>query len=312
MPGEHQLSRNSPRGSNRLAAEDSLYLRQHAHNPVDWFPWSEEAFGEAARLDRPVFLSIGYSSCHWCHVMERESFADEDVAALLNADFVAVKVDREERLAWGLLELYEAGFDLRYLEAARMLAGRAVSSFWDEAGGGFFFAPDTLASEIPLRKKESYDGAVPSGNAAMMFVLLRLARLTGDPGLEERAARTGAAFRAAISRAPAAHAFWMCALDLAVGPSVEIVIAGRRGGPDTEALLAVVRGAYLPRAVVLFKDPDAAEEGKRLAALAPFSAAMNPVNGRASAYLCSASACGPPVTGPEDLRALLVTRSRTI
>ncbi|MDH4197966.1 MAG: thioredoxin domain-containing protein, partial [Candidatus Aminicenantes bacterium] len=82
---------------NRLAAETSPYLRQHAENPVDWYPWSDEAFARARAEDKPIFLSIGYSACHWCHVMERESFADPEAAALLNRAFVCVKVDREER-----------------------------------------------------------------------------------------------------------------------------------------------------------------------------------------------------------------------
>ncbi len=82
---------------NRLSREKSPYLRQHAGNPVDWYPWGDEAFERARREDKPVFLSIGYSTCHWCHVMERESFADEEVARLLNGTFVCVKVDREER-----------------------------------------------------------------------------------------------------------------------------------------------------------------------------------------------------------------------
>ncbi len=82
---------------NMLAAEKSPYLLQHAHNPVHWQPWGDQAFEEAKRRDVPVFLSIGYSSCHWCHVMERESFEDQDVAALLNEGFVSIKVDREER-----------------------------------------------------------------------------------------------------------------------------------------------------------------------------------------------------------------------
>ena len=83
--------------ANRLAAEKSPYLLQHARNPVDWFPWGEEAFAKARAEDKPVFLSIGYSTCHWCHVMERESFEDTEVAELLNKHVVAVKVDREER-----------------------------------------------------------------------------------------------------------------------------------------------------------------------------------------------------------------------
>jgi hypothetical protein len=83
--------------TNRLASEQSPYLLQHAHNPVDWFPWGPEAFEKARREDKPIFLSIGYSTCHWCHVMERESFENEAIAALLNRDYVPIKVDREER-----------------------------------------------------------------------------------------------------------------------------------------------------------------------------------------------------------------------
>src|SRR5712691_7575469 len=82
---------------NRLAGETSPYLLQHAHNPVDWHPWGPEALARARDEDRPIFLSIGYAACHWCHVMERESFEDVATAADLNRDFVAIKVDREER-----------------------------------------------------------------------------------------------------------------------------------------------------------------------------------------------------------------------
>src|SRR5271154_1153607 len=82
---------------NRLAQETSPYLRQHARNPVDWWPWCREAFDEARRLDRPVPLSIGYSACHWCHVMAHESFEDPATAAVMNELFVNIKVDREER-----------------------------------------------------------------------------------------------------------------------------------------------------------------------------------------------------------------------
>lgn len=85
------------RRPNRLENEKSPYLLQHAYNPVDWFPWGDEAFEKARAENKPIFLSIGYSTCHWCHVMERESFEDEEVAALLNEHFVAIKVDREER-----------------------------------------------------------------------------------------------------------------------------------------------------------------------------------------------------------------------
>ena len=82
---------------NRLASETSAYLLQHASNPVDWYPWGDEAFARARAEDRPVLLSVGYAACHWCHVMERESFEDEATARLMNEQFVCIKVDREER-----------------------------------------------------------------------------------------------------------------------------------------------------------------------------------------------------------------------
>ncbi|HUD71766.1 MAG TPA: thioredoxin domain-containing protein [Dongiaceae bacterium] len=98
------------RPANRLARETSPYLRQHAHNPVDWYPWGEEALAKARAEDKPIFLSVGYSACHWCHVMERESFENDDIAALMNERFVSIKVDREERP--DLDEIYMAATQL--------------------------------------------------------------------------------------------------------------------------------------------------------------------------------------------------------
>ncbi len=98
---------------NRLANEKSPYLLQHAKNPVDWFPWGEEAFSKAAEEDKPVFLSVGYSTCHWCHVMEKESFKDNEIAGLMNDAFVSIKVDREER----------PDIDSIYMTVCQMLTG---------------------------------------------------------------------------------------------------------------------------------------------------------------------------------------------
>ena len=99
---------------NRLAAETSPYLRQHADNPVDWWPWGAEAFAEAARRDVPILLSVGYSACHWCHVMAHESFEDEATAGVLNDLFVNVKVDREER----------PDVDAVYMDAVQAVSGQ--------------------------------------------------------------------------------------------------------------------------------------------------------------------------------------------
>ena len=93
----HLDADGQPRFINRLIHEDAPYLLQHAHNPVDWYPWGEEAFAKARAENKPVFLSIGYATCHWCHVMEHESFEDFGLAERFNRDFVAIKVDREMR-----------------------------------------------------------------------------------------------------------------------------------------------------------------------------------------------------------------------
>jgi uncharacterized protein YyaL (SSP411 family) len=117
--------------TNRLAGETSPYLLQHAHNPVDWYPWGEEAFAKARAEDRPIFLSIGYSACHWCHVMERESFENEQTAQILNEDFVSIKVDREER----------PDVDSIYMQAVQMMTGHGgwpMSMFLTPDGRPFF------------------------------------------------------------------------------------------------------------------------------------------------------------------------------
>jgi uncharacterized protein YyaL (SSP411 family) len=126
--------------ANRLIHETSPYLLQHAHNPVDWYPWGEEAFRRAREEDRPIFLSVGYSSCHWCHVMERESFEDQEVAQLLNEGFVPVKVDREER----------PDVDAIYMQAVQMMTrqgGWPMSVFLTPDlkpfFGGTYFPPES-------------------------------------------------------------------------------------------------------------------------------------------------------------------------
>jgi uncharacterized protein YyaL (SSP411 family) len=125
--------------ANRLAHESSPYLRQHAHNPVDWYPWGEEALARARQLDRPIFLSIGYSACHWCHVMEHESFEDPEIARLLNDHFVSIKVDREER----------PDLDQIYMASVQLLTGQGgwpMSVFLTPDlrpfTGGTYFPPD--------------------------------------------------------------------------------------------------------------------------------------------------------------------------
>src|SRR5258705_4617152 len=141
--------------SNRLAGETSPYLLQHANNPVDWHPWGREALARATAEDKPIFLSIGYAACHWCHVMERESFEDAATAADLNRDFVAIKVDREER----------PDLDQVYMGAVQAMTGGGgwpMSMFLTPDGkpfyGGTYFPPHP-AHGLPAFRH------VPSGAA---------------------------------------------------------------------------------------------------------------------------------------------------
>ncbi len=144
---EHLLEDGRPRFTNRLILEDSPYLIQHAHNPVDWYPWGPEAFEAAKRQNKPVFLSIGYSTCHWCHVMERESFENIDIADVLNRNFISIKVDREQR----------PDVDETYMTAVQLIArhgGWPMSSFLTPDGKPFFggtYFPPVQFRDLSLR-----------------------------------------------------------------------------------------------------------------------------------------------------------------
>jgi uncharacterized protein YyaL (SSP411 family) len=181
---------SGPNGSNRLAQEKSPYLLQHAHNPVDWYPWGDEAFAKARREGKPIFLSIGYSTCHWCHVMERESFENDSVAELLNRYFVSVKVDREER----------PDVDRIYMTAMQTMGlggGWPLSVFLtpdlEPFFGGTYFPPDSrfgrpgmkeLLPRIHQAWVEQREQVVATGNR----VFQALAQLSATaPGSAERA-----------------------------------------------------------------------------------------------------------------------------
>src|SRR5438045_5468472 len=130
---------SSTQHTNKLIDETSPYLLQHAHNPVDWYPWGPEALERARAENKPILLSIGYSACHWCHVMEHESFENEDIARLMNENFVNIKVDREER----------PDLDQIYMTAVQMMTGHGgwpMTMFLTPEGapfyGGTYFPPD--------------------------------------------------------------------------------------------------------------------------------------------------------------------------
>jgi hypothetical protein len=190
--------------ANRLAAETSPYLLQHRDNPVDWYPWGEEALGRARAEDMPILLSVGYSACHWCHVMERESFEDTETAAFMNANFVCIKVDREER----------PDVDAIYMEAVQAFTGQGgwpMTVFLDPQGvpfyGGTYFPPDTgrgvpsfrMVMEAVLEAYRGQRDEIRGRAATTVGRLEALAKI--EPGGVPSAAQLAAAVTTLLGRA---------------------------------------------------------------------------------------------------------------
>jgi uncharacterized protein len=205
-------------------------------------------------------------------------------------------------LIWGLIDLYETIFDLGVLEWALELTDLLLRKFWDKKEGGFFFSSEE-AQDLPLRRKEIYDGAVPSGNSVMTANLLRLGRMTGRTELEIKANEIAKFFSPRIAQAPVAYTQFMNALDFARGPSYEVVIVGQTGAEDTQVLLRSLRRNSALNKVVLFRPSEARSPG--IIKLAPYLKPMTSVGGKATAYVCSHFRCELPTTEPAKMLALL-------
>jgi len=215
---------------------------------------------------------------------------------------VAGFLDDYAFLTWGLIELYEATFEPRYLQKALDLNTIMLTHFWDGEKGGFYFTADD-ADIILTRKKEIYDGAVPSGNAVAMLNLLRLSRLTAHPVLEEKAAHISRTFSNAVSQSPGAFTQLMVALDFALGPSYEVVVVGDPNAEDTKVMVKTLRKAFVPSKVVLLRPADGATADITL--LAEFTKDLASLKGRATAYVCRNFRCELPTTEAHQILALL-------
>ncbi len=211
-------------------------------------------------------------------------------------------------LTWACLELFDATHDPDLLARAIDLQEETDRRFWDETLGGYFFTSDD-AEELLVRQKEAYDGAMPSGNSVAMANLVRLGRLTGRTDFSERGTEVAEAFADQASRMPSAHTHLIAALQFAVSPSLEIVIAGDPGAPDTARLLDVVHSRYLPQSVVLVV-PDG-DAGTSIRKLAPFAENYASIDGKAAAYVCRNYQCQLPATDPDKLGELLDSAAKT-
>ena len=202
---------------------------------------------------------------------------------------------------WGLLELYETDFEVKYLEAALELNDILMKHFWDTENHGFFFTAND-AEALLIRKKEIRDGAIPSGNSVAMLNLLRLSRMTGKTSYEDTAQQLVEAFSGNISRYPAGYTVLMMGLDFAAGSSFEIVVAGDPAAADTRAMLRALHQSFLPNKVLLFLPPG---NPGPVADIAEYTATMQQLEDKATAYVCQNFACELPTTNLAKMRDLL-------
>lgn len=200
----------------------------------------------------------------------------------------------------GLLELYEATFDVRWLDEAIRLTEDMISHFWDEQAGGFFFTAND-AEQLILRSKDSRDSAVPSGNSVALMNLLRLGQLLDRADLREKAEQTMRAFAGSVAQTPTGFDRFLAAVDFHHGPKREVVVAGALNLPSTQALLRAVREVYDPYRVVVQFDP-ASPGAEGLSKRIPLLEGKTLVNNRPAVYVCRDYTCQRPITEASDLR----------
>ena len=248
--------------------------------------WAFDAPEYAERAARAADFLLGTMRTDEGRLLHRWRRGEAGIPALL---------DDYAFLVWGLVELYQATFEPRWLRAALDLNRSMLEHFEDERHGGLFLSPDD-GEALLVRQKAYYDGAIPSGNAVAALNNLRLGRLTGESALEEVAERVLRS-DASVAQQPIAHTHVMSALAFSLGPAQEITVAGEPGAAGTDALLDVVRSRYLPGAIVHLRPPS----GDELTALASYTKAQTMQDGQATAYVCEHFACQAPTTDAEEL-----------
>lgn len=216
-------------------------------------------------------------------------FRDGHAAIKANLDDYAFVV-------WALIELYESTFDIHYLEKALSFTDLKIARFWD-SHGGFFFTPDD-GEPLPIKQKEVYDGAIPSGNSVALLNLLRLSRVTGRQDLEEKSQQLSEAFSHSIGEFPMGCTHLLQGLDFALGPTLEVVLAGVKDREDMRHMIKAIGQTYRPNKAVLFV-PE--HDHDSVVRLAPFAAPYRSVDGKATAYVCRGQQCGLPTTETTQL-----------
>jgi uncharacterized protein YyaL (SSP411 family) len=270
---------------------------------TDWNGFMIAAIAKAAvTLSNEKYLKIAENALTF--ILDTMLDEDEGLFHRYKDREVAIKafLDDYAYLIWALLETYEATFNPEYLEKAKKLTTELIEKFWDDEEGGFFFT-STDAEELLVRKKDAYDGAMPSGNSVAALNLIRLARFLGDSNFEGKAVETIKTFSEIIQRAPSGFSMMLSALEFAQGESFEIVIAGEPDKPDTQELLKTIRGLYIPNKVVLLKGTE--YQSAEVSRLAPFTKYHDKVGGKATAHVCINYNCKLPTNDSSQLLKLL-------
>jgi len=218
---------------------------------------------------------------------------------------ISAHLDDYAFLIWGLIELYETSYELKYLNHALELNNDMVEHFRDRENGGFYFTADD-GEKLLIRQKLSYDGALPSGNSVAMLNLIRLARLTSSSELESMAVETGKQFSRDVMQSPTAFSFMMTAVDFLVGPSYEVVIVGNPHADDTKEMLRLLHRKFLPNTVVIFKNTE--QEPSTHDPLETFISNYTSEEGKATAYVCQNYVCKLPTTDSSSMLEQLNVR----
>ncbi len=205
-------------------------------------------------------------------------------------------------LIWGLIELYEATFDVFYLKIALDLQKTQINDFWDENIGGFYFTAEG-SENILTRQKDIYDGAIPSGNSIAMLNLLRLSNLTGNHEFEEKADILSRVFAEKVNQNPSAYTLLMVAVDFSIGPSYSVVIAGNYNSEDTIEMLNKIRYEYLPNKTLILRKTE--QNPPKIDEYSNYIEYFNNLNGKATAYVCINKTCKQPTNNPNKLLEFL-------
>jgi len=279
---------------NKLFEAREKRIRPHKDDKIltDWNGLMIAAFAKAGYIfNEPKYIQVAEKAVNFILNQMKNS-----EGRLLHryreggADILAF-IDDYAFLIWGLINLYEASFETLYLKTAISLTEEQLRLFWDSSIGAFFFTAED-AESLLTRQKETYDGAIPSGNSVAMLNLLRLAQLTGDDKYEKKADQLGRVFAEGVRANPTAHSLMMVAVDYAVGPTYSLVIAGDEGKDDTNSMLEEVRKQFLPNKSLIFRPTE--NSYPEIDKYSNFIQFFDKYEGKATAYVCINKTCKAP------------------